>query len=207
LELLDWAAQCGSWIIEDDYDSEYRYDSPPLSSLHGLDHHNRVIYIGTFSKVLIPALRLGYLVAPAELAAAFRAARQADDFCPPYLPQATLAEFIRRGSFSRHIRKMRRTYRGRLTALVDALHREFGDFFELPKTVAGLNLVAWLPPCVSDTAAANAALRAGISTSPMSRFYLTARPRSGLFLGFGGVTPEQIKEGARRLKVALGDFR
>ncbi len=206
LELLDWAAQCGSWIIEDDYDSEYRYDSPPLSSLHGLDHHNRVIYIGTFSKVLIPTLRLGYLVAPVELAAAFRAARQADDFCPPYLPQATLAEFIRRGSFSRHIRKMRRIYRGRLTALVDALHREFGDFFELPKTVAGLNLVAWLPPGVSDTAAAKAALQAGISTSPMSRFYLSEKPRSGLFLGFGGVTPEQIDEGARRLKIALGDF-
>jgi GntR family transcriptional regulator/MocR family aminotransferase len=207
LELLDWAAQSGSWIIEDDYDSEYRYDSPPISSLHGLDDHNRVIYIGTFSKVLIPALRLGYLVVPAQLADAFRAARQADDFCPPYLPQATLAEFIRRGSFSRHIRKMRRTYRARLKALVNALQREFGDFFELPKTVAGLNLVAWLPPGVSDTAAASAALQAGVSTSPMSRFYLSEKPRNGLFLGFGGVTPEQIDDGARRLKGALGEYR
>jgi GntR family transcriptional regulator/MocR family aminotransferase len=203
LQLLDWAAQCESWIIEDDYDSEYRYNSPPLSSLHGLDTHRRVIYIGTFSKVLMPALRLGYLVAPPELVPAFRAARQADDFCPSFLPQAILAEFIRRGHFARHIRKMRRIYRARLDALVEALHREFGDFLELPKTVAGLNLVAWLPSGVRDSTAAKAALEAGISTTPMSRFYLTEKPRNGLFLGFGGVTPQQIGEGARRLKAAL----
>ena len=144
LQLLDWARRSGSWIIEDDYDSEYRYESLPIASLQGLDRDARVIYVGTFSKVLFPALRLGYVVLPADLVARFAAVRDATDIFPPTFAQAVLADFIREGHFARHLRRMRALYQERRGALVDALRTELGDVVTVLGDEAGMHLVASL---------------------------------------------------------------
>ena len=110
LQLLEWARATGAWIVEDDYDSEYRHESMPIASLQGLDTDFRAIYIGTFSKTLFPSLRLGYLVVPPDLVAPFAAVRRLVDVCPPQLYQAVLTDFIREGHYARHIRKLRMLY-------------------------------------------------------------------------------------------------
>src|SRR3984893_5394868 len=129
--LLNWAIRSGAWIIEDDYDSEYRFGSRPIASLQGLDTDGRVIYIGTFSKVLFPALRLGYVVVPRDLVAAFSAARDAGDIFSSILYQMVLTDFIGEGHFARHIRRMRMLYMERRRALVKALRLHFGDLLEV----------------------------------------------------------------------------
>ena len=125
-QLLDWAEASGAWILEDDYDSEYRYESKPIASLQGLDSHSRVIYIGTFSKVLFPSLRLGYIVLPPDLVDHFAAVRRAMDLGPPGFLQSVLAEFISEGHFPRHIRRTRILYAERRNVLVECLKKEFG---------------------------------------------------------------------------------
>ena len=127
LQLLDWARRYGSWIIEVDYDSEYRYESQPIASLQGLDASARVIYIGTFSKVLNPSLRLGYVVIPSDLIDRFIAVRRAMDISPPSFYQEVVADFIGEGHFARHIRRMRILYRERRSALVDSISKELGS--------------------------------------------------------------------------------
>lgn len=139
-----------AWIVEDDYDSEFRYSGRPLEALQGLDSAGRgssggrVIYIGTFSKVLLTSLRLGYLVAPPELLGGFIAARRFIDVHPPVLEQMALAVFITEGHFARHLRRMRLLYLERLDALIDALTRELGDMLDVEVPEAGFHLVAWL---------------------------------------------------------------
>ncbi len=125
--LLNWAVRSGAWIIEDDYDSEYRFGSRPIASLQGLDTDARVIYVGTFSKVMFPALRLGYVVVPKDLVPAFSAARDAADIFSSTLYQAVLTDFIREGHFARHIRRMRMLYMDRRRALVNAIQDQMGD--------------------------------------------------------------------------------
>lgn len=204
LELLDWSARSRAWVIEDDFDTEYRYASRPLSSLQGLDSKEQVLYVGTFSKVMFPSLRIGYLVLPKRLVRAFCVARQVMDFCPPYLNQAAMADFIQEGHFVRHVRRMRRIHFERQSSMIAALHQEFGDDLEIGNTDSGLNLVLWLPPRVNDVEVQRAAWSDGIFTFPMSSiFYTSSNTRNGLFLGFAGLTPPQIRSGARKLKAAL----
>jgi GntR family transcriptional regulator / MocR family aminotransferase len=124
LELLRLAGRSGAWVIEDDYDSEYRYTGRPLEALQGLDTEGRVVYVGTFRKVLFPALRLGYLVVPPDLVDAFVAARELTDRHPPPVEQAVLVEFIAGGHFVRHLRRMRSRYAARQAALVAGISRE-----------------------------------------------------------------------------------
>src|ERR1700691_309639 len=131
MQLLEWAQATGSWIIEDDYDSEYRYESLPIASLQGLDASARVIYVGTFSKVLFPALRLGYIVIPQDLVDAFLTVRVAMDIFPPYLHQEAITDFMREGHFARHIRRMRLLYSERRTALVESIREQFGSRLEI----------------------------------------------------------------------------
>ena len=133
LQLLDWAHRQNAWIVEDDYDSEYRYESMPIASLQGLDRGGRVVYTGTFSKTLFPSLRLGYMVIPSSLVDRFAAVRRATDFCPSHFHQATLADFIEEGHFGRHIRKTRLLYAERRGALVEAIRNAFGDEFSARK--------------------------------------------------------------------------
>jgi GntR family transcriptional regulator / MocR family aminotransferase len=203
LQLLDWAQKSGSWIVEDDYDSEYRYESVPVPSLQGLDANARVIYIGTFSKVLFPSLRIGYLVIPEDLVAYFLLARRTIDIAPPYLQQAVLTDFIREGHFARHIRRMRLLYQERRTALVHALRKQFNSSLEVVGAEAGMHLLLMLPKTCSDLESARGAARQGLWVAPLSSCYLQAPAQQGLILGFGGSRIEEIPQAVGRLARVL----
>ncbi|HEX4166238.1 MAG TPA: PLP-dependent aminotransferase family protein [Bryobacteraceae bacterium] len=203
LQLLEWAQSSGAWIIEDDYDSEYRYQNMPIASLQGLDHHGRVIYIGTFSKTLFPSLRLGYLVIPTDLVDRFTALRRATDLFPSHLYQAVLTDFINEGHFARHIRKMRLLYGERRSALVDALRSEFGSRLEIVGGEAGMHLVVLLPEGFCDQEIAVRAGRQNLWLWPLSTSYLGKEARQGFILGFGSVEADQMPRAVRRLRNVL----
>jgi GntR family transcriptional regulator/MocR family aminotransferase len=203
MELLNWAQRAGSWIIEDDYDSEYRFESPPISSLQGLDRNDRVIYIGTFSKVLFPSLRLGYIVIPEDLVGYFIAVRSAMDIFPPYLHQEALTDFMREGHFARHIRKMRLLYSERRTALVESIQEQLGPAFEIHGTQAGMHLAMTLPADLHDHEIATLAASKGLWLWPLSPSYLEKPPRHGFILGFGNTPADQIPRAVRQLQGLL----
>jgi GntR family transcriptional regulator / MocR family aminotransferase len=203
MSLLQWAVRSDAWIIEDDYDSEYRFGSRPIASLQGMDAHGRVIYVGTFSKVLFPALRLGYMVVPKDLLAAFRAARDAADIFPSTLYQAVLTDFIGEGHFARHIRRMRMLYMDRRKALVGAIRSQMAEILEVIGAEAGMHLVALLPPGTRDGSVSKHATQNGISAMPLSSCYLKAPKREGLVLGYGGVNSRQIQDGIRKLRISV----
>ena len=203
LQLLNWAVQTGGWIIEDDYDSEYRFGGRPLASLQGLDTDARVIYLGTFSKVMFPALRLGYVVVPRDLVAAFAAARDATDTFSSTLYQVVMTDFIRQGHFARHIRRMRTLYMERRAVLVRALREHLGDGLEVVGAEAGMQLTTLLPPGVDDVAVSRAAAEQGVSARPLSACYLRRPRRGGLILGYGGANRDAIEAGVRGLRRAL----
>jgi GntR family transcriptional regulator/MocR family aminotransferase len=204
LQLLDWARRRGAWLLEDDYDSEYRYDTQPIASLHGLDTDQRVLYIGTFSKVLFPALRVGYLVIPTDLVPRLRKIRDAMDIFPATLYQAVLHDFLRGGHFARHLRRMRAVYAERRRVLVSSIERELGDSVRIAGDRAGFHLVVLLPPDARDYDIAVRAARSGISVIPLSTCYAGARPRPGLVLGYGPTRATEIPDAVRRLKTILG---
>lgn len=201
--LLNWAARTGAWIIEDDYDSEYRFGSRPIASLQGLDTDARVIYIGTFSKVLFPALRVGYIVVPKDLVPAFSAARDAADVFSATLYQSALTDFIREGHFARHIRRMRMLYMERRKALVKAIRIQMGDMLEVIGAEAGMHVVALLPSGIDDVAVSKKAAQSGISATPLSTCYVKPPKRSGLILGYGGASAHQIHDGIRKLRISI----
>jgi GntR family transcriptional regulator / MocR family aminotransferase len=203
LQLLTWASKCGAWVVEDDYDSEFRQGLRPVAALQSLDEDARVLYVGTFSKSLHPALRLGYVVVPKDLVEAFAVARDAIDICPPTLLQAALADFIREGHFARHIRRMRLLYTDRCRTLVAALRVEFGERLTIVNGETGMHLVVLLPEGLSDTRVSQLAAEQGVSAMPLSRCCLRAPRSGGLVLGYGTVSTAQIPEGVRRLKTAL----
>ncbi|HEV8193670.1 MAG TPA: PLP-dependent aminotransferase family protein [Ktedonobacterales bacterium] len=204
LALLQWADAMGGWILEDDYDSEYRYDGRPLAALQGLDTAGRVLYAGTFSKVLFPGLRLGYLVVPPDLVDAFAKARELIDLGAPILPQAVVAEFITAGHFARHLRRMRALYGERQAALIAASQRRLGGLLEMPLAETGLHFMGWLPPDADDRLVAIAARKQGIEVMPLSSLTIEHASRPGLVLGYAPFDERQIEEGIARLTVALG---
>lgn len=203
LELLEWAGKTGAWILEDDYDSEYRYEGRPLAALQGLDANKRVIYVGTFSKVLAPALRIGYLVAPPDLVQAFTAAKALTDRHSPILEQMVLADFFNEGHFARHVRKMRLLYAERREWLISAVKSETGGLLEIEPTAAGLHLIGWLPPGMNDEEAARAAARNGVDCEPLSALSIVKPSRPGLVLGYASFSENEIKSGIKRLADAL----
>jgi GntR family transcriptional regulator/MocR family aminotransferase len=203
MQLLNWVARSGAWIIEDDYDSEYRLGGRPIPSLQGLDTGARVIYVGTFSKVMFPALRLGYVVVPKDLVDAFSTARDATDQFSSTLYQAVMTDFIREGHFARHIRRTRILYIERRTALVEAVQKQMGDSLELIGAEAGMHLVALLPRGVSDVEVSKKAAELGISAMPLSTCYLTPPARGGLILGYGGTDAQQIHDGVQKLRMCI----
>jgi GntR family transcriptional regulator/MocR family aminotransferase len=201
LQLLDWAQATGAWIIEDDYDSEYRYESSPIASLQGLDRHSRVIYIGTFSKTLFPSLRLGYLVIPTDLVERFRAVRFAMDICPPHLYQAVMADFINGGHFSRHIRKTRLLYAERRSALVEAIRSEFGNKLDVVGSAAGMHVPVTLSNGAGlDRDIAIRAAREKLWLWPLSTSYAGKSGRQGFVLGFGNTPAKDALPGVRKMK-------
>lgn len=203
LQLLEWARHSGSWIVEDDYDSEYRYDSNPVASLQGLDHSSRVVYIGTFSKVLFPSLRIGYVVVPPDLVDHFLAVRHAMDVSPPHFHQAVLADFISEGHFSRHIRRMRVLYGERRTTLVDLLKRDFGSLLEVIGAEAGMYLAVKLPKGFNDEDISTRAARHNLWLWPLSPAYLE-RTSHGFILGFGSTTSAEMSRAVHQLRMLIG---
>ena len=203
LDLLSWAGAGRRWVLEDDYDSEFRYVGPPVSSLQGLDVNDRVIYIGTFSKVLVPAIRLAYLVVPEPLVDAFGRWQALGDRHAPTVDQAVLADFFTEGHLARHLRRMRRLYSGRRDALVAALRGTLAGLMEVSEPEAGLHLVGWLPPGYDDRAAARAAARLGLDAKAIADYSLRPSPRPGLVLGYGAVDERLIREGVQRLSRAI----
>jgi GntR family transcriptional regulator/MocR family aminotransferase len=199
LQLLDWAESMGSWIIEDDYDSEYRYEGMPVTSLQGLDRNSRVVYIGTFSKVLFPSLRLGYLVVPEDLVERFLAARFALDISPARFHQAVLADFIGEGHFARHIRRTRLVYAERRNALIQSLQKDFGSLIEMTGVEAGMHLSVILSG-ISDQEMSMLAARENLSLVPLSSFYRGKAIRQGFILGFGSTPVQDIPAAVCRFR-------
>jgi len=207
LALLAWARQRHAWILEDDYDSEFRYRGSPLPALQGLDRANCVLYMGTFSKVLLPALRLGYLVVPVDRIDAFTAAKALADRQPPLVEQAVLAHFLEEGHFGRHVRRMRTVYLERQAALLQAVRASLDGVVEAHATDAGLHLVGWLPDGTNDAAVADALLHAGLECPPLSRHALGSRPRPGLLLGYAAFTPDMLRRAVREMAARLRTLR
>lgn len=203
MALLDWATRNDAWIIEDDYDSEFRFSGQPISSLQSLDTDSRVVYIGTFSKAFSAGLRIAYLVIPMDLVPAFRTARQAIDITSPTLCQMALADLMQSGHFARHIRRMNRIFSTRREVLIAALGQHVGDSLEIVGTVAGLHLVGLLPQGTNDDAVARSLANAGISAIPLSTCYLKRGTEAGLILGYANVEVDEIQEATKVLAAIL----
>jgi GntR family transcriptional regulator/MocR family aminotransferase len=199
LALLEWARRVNAWVVEDDYDSEFRYAGRPLAALQGLDRDGRVLYLGTFSKALFPALRLGYLVVPPDLVDAFVAARAVTDRQAATLTQAVVADFLTEGHFLRHIRRMRTLYRERQETLLRAAQRELGGLVDLCSCETGMHLMGWLTQGLSDRHVSQAAAQAGVEVPPLSSYSIEQPRRGGLLFGYAGSDPRQIRDAVRRL--------
>jgi GntR family transcriptional regulator/MocR family aminotransferase len=198
---LAWSQQTGGLIVEDDYDSEFRYDREPVRALQGLAP-SHVIHIGTVSKTLAPALRLGWIVTPEELVDELEhVKRLADDFSP-VLDQLTLAELLSSGGYSRHLRRARMVYRARRDALVEALERELPDL-AVEGIAAGVHLVLRLPSHVDDTAVARAASTTGIAVPALSTFRLSPSPSGGLVVGYGRLHEAAVASAAAALAASV----
>jgi GntR family transcriptional regulator/MocR family aminotransferase len=200
LALLEWAKRANAYILEDDYDSEYRYSRRPLPALQGLDDAGRVIYIGTFTKVLFPAIGIGYLILPPPLVDAFLKIRAFVNIHPPTLDQAVLTDFIAEGHLVRHLRRMRNLYAERRAALLEAA----GELpLEIHPPDAGLHCVAWLPDGMDAQSLVRKAAKHGIDLAPISNFSIRPPARQGIMLGFSEYSVEQIRDGIRRLAVVM----
>jgi GntR family transcriptional regulator / MocR family aminotransferase len=201
LALLAWAERAGAWLVEDDYDSEYRYAARPVESLQGLDSAGRVLYVSTFSKVLFPSLRLGYVVVPRTLRRAFRAAKSLSDTGTSALEQAALAEFIREGYLARHVSRSRVRNAARRAALLEAIRDHLGGAAEVTGADAGLHVLLWLRglPGSRLPALVRAAEDLGVGVYPVTP-HCSAPPRdAGLVLGYASLTERSIREGIRCL--------
>lgn len=206
LRLLAIAERHNAWIIEDDYDGEYRFRGKPVSALHGLDHTQRVIYVGTFGKTLFSSLRIGFLVAPPRLAPAFERAVSVTGQFAPLLLQATLADFIREGYFAKHLKRMRRLYVRRQTEFVKLCRRELSAWMDVSENDAGMQILGWLKPPLDDRAIASAALRHGVDVQPVSINYQCDAPRQGLLLGFAGLGDREMVRAVNGLRSAFQSF-
>lgn len=202
LELLQWARQHDAWILEDDYDSEYRFSGRPLASLAGLDGVRHVIYLGTLSKVLFPALRLGYMVVPMEHVDAFVGARYAADRHTWILEQAVVADFIDQGHFNRHLRRMRRLYAERQDELAQAVQRHLGMLIDLQKSETGLHDVGWLKGMPENDVVAKAT-EVGIQITGLSSYCRRQHLPPGLLFGYAGFPADELARAVQRLAEVL----
>jgi len=203
LELLEWALQSDALILEDDYDSEYRYSGRPIPALQGLDRAERVLFAGTFNKVLFPSLRLGYLVVPPDLVTCFADARSLTHRHPPVVEQAVLCDFITEGHFGRHLRRMREVYGERLSVLLEAARQRLAGLLEISGVEAGLQTAGWLCGGIDGESAARAAATREVEVTPLRLHSRGLVTREGLQLGFAAVDAREIRRGVRDLAVAL----
>ncbi|MDX0116585.1 aminotransferase class I/II-fold pyridoxal phosphate-dependent enzyme [Sinorhizobium meliloti] len=187
-------------MVEDDYDSEFRYQGHPIASLHGLDKANRVLYTGTFSEALLPSHRVGYLVVPADLVDAFRAVRPAVDRCPPTFQQRVIADFLEEGYFPAHLRRLRERLRASRDMLAGYLIERMAEHIQVLLPDQGINLTAkstgsWS----SDSAVSSAALKRGVVVMPLSRMNVISTDRSRLLFGFSALSEQEADTGMRLL--------
>jgi GntR family transcriptional regulator/MocR family aminotransferase len=201
--LLDWAARRNAMIVEDDYDGEFHYQGHPLESLQGLDTEGRVIYIGTFSRTVFSSLRIGYLVVPHTLLAAFTATKWLCDRHTATLEQETLAEFISTGAYERHLRRVRRRNATNRHVLLEAIRKHLGDRVEVTGDGAGAHIVLWPGRRISEQAAVAGAASRGVGIYGMSRYFLKRPSPPGLVLGYARMREADIREGVRRLRDVL----
>jgi GntR family transcriptional regulator / MocR family aminotransferase len=205
LELLAWSRRESAFIIEDDYDSEYRYSGRPIEALQALDSHGSVLYAGTFSKVMFPGLRLGYLVVPEHLVKPVRTVKALLDTGSPSLPQLAVVDFIQAGFFERHLHRMRMRNAARRAALLEAVARYLGGDVSVSGVDAGLHVLLWLPRVARRDAAVlrQRAEQLGVGVYSVAPFYSTPPPHAGLLLGYSSLSEKEISEGIRRLASAL----
>jgi GntR family transcriptional regulator/MocR family aminotransferase len=203
--VLAWAQRTGALVLEDDYDAEYRYDRAPIGAMQGLDP-DRVAYAGTASKTLAPGFRLGWLILPRELAGPFAEAKLLADRGSPILDQLTFADFLSRGEFDRHLRRMRPMYRSRRDALLTALARHL-PALEPAGIAAGLHLVAWLPQDLEEAMVIAAAAREGVAVAGVTPYRLSPAPRGGLIFGYSNLNERAIADGITRLARAVSRLR
>jgi GntR family transcriptional regulator/MocR family aminotransferase len=203
LQLLEWAGKSGALILEDDYDSEYRYAGRPVPALQGFDRRGIVLFTGSFSKVLFPSLRLGYLVVPPDLLDYFSATLSVTNRHAPLLEQAVLCDFIEEGHFGRHLRRMRQAYAERLSVLLEGARQSLAGLLEISGVEAGLQTAGWLHGELDGESVAAAAARRGVEVIPLSRYSQGAVARAGLQLGFAAVDSKEIGRGVRELAIAL----
>lgn len=204
IEVLEWASSTGAFIIEDDYDSEYRFGGQPVGALQGLDRNSNVIFIGSFNKVLFSSLRLGYIVLPAQMVDVFLAHRRQTDFHTLSMDQAVLCDFIAEGHFSRHLRRMRDLYASRLAVMIDTGHKYLKGLLEISDVQAGLYTAAFLKNGMTSREAEAAATVRGVETRALDRFTLKRKDPRGLLLGFAAHDEKAIHQGMVRLATALG---
>lgn len=203
LKLLEWSRTTGAWIFEDDYDTEFRFDGRPLTAMQGLAPDGNVIFSGSFSKMLFPSLRMGYLVLPKHLVEPMRGARSLTDRFGPMVEQAVLCDFIAEGHFGRYLRRMRQVYSENLDLLMTESRREWGDRLVLQPAQAGLQTIGWLADGRSDMEFARAALGCGVSVMPLSAWALRWKQRSAIQVGFAAVGHDEIRRGVRALAALL----
>jgi GntR family transcriptional regulator / MocR family aminotransferase len=199
LEILAWAQDNDAWIIEDDYDSEFRYVGRPLASLQGIDEDSRVIYVGTLSKMLFPGIRIGFAVVPLDLVEVFKGAKFVTDRQPPSLQQAMVTDFMKSGSLTSHIRRMRVQYREARDVVVKALTQHMGDLIDVEVPECGIQLLVLFKNGISDVEVAQAARAKGLFVRPLSSLYLTAPARQGLLLGYSGFDLRSLRSASRML--------
>ena len=199
LRLLDWAGRVGAFVIEDDYDSEYRYRGRPIASVQGLDPHGRVVYVGTFAKTMLPALRVGYLIVPERLQNAFAVAVRNTGQTAPQPVQSALAEFIESGRYGAHVRRMRNRYAQRQALLYALADQHLSQWIVLAPTDAGMQVAAWLPRGADDCAIAESGRRAGLALSPLSPYWVGPGARPGLHLGYAAVLEQAMEPAVLRL--------
>lgn len=212
LEMLGWARRAGALIFEDDYDGEYRYSGRTVPALQGLDRHGVVLFAGSFSKVLFPALRLGYLVVPEDLVERFSAAKSILNRHAPVLEQMVLCEFIEAGHFGRHLRRMREMYSERLSVLLEEGRRQLAGAVEISEVEAGLQTVGWLAGDLDGQAVAKAAAGRGVELTALAGFYRSSeewkqRSRDGVQMGFAAVNPREIRRGVGELARTIEGLR
>jgi GntR family transcriptional regulator/MocR family aminotransferase len=200
LALLDWAAQAGAWIVEDDYDGEYRYVSRPLPALQSLDREGRVLYAGTFSKVLMPAARLAYLVVPPAQVERFERITQTFAAGGPTLMQNIVADFMNEGHFARHIQRMRRLYAERRQIAADGLAEVLGQHFQIDPQPGGMHMVLRMKGHHTDRALAQRMRQDGMAAHALSTFTVLPHAASGLLVSFTNIdTPQRARELGRRI--------
>lgn len=203
LALLQWAQENGALVLEDDYDGELRYSEHPLAALQGLDRDGRVVYLGTFSKVLFPALRLGYVVLPKVLLAPFLQAKQLVDRGAPTLTQAAVADFITEGHFERHLRRLRKAYGRRRQALVKSLQTHLPGKIQYSNVEAGLHIMIYLNKKNDEAVVVRKAAEVGVGVYSGKAYHIKQAPGPSILLGFSGLHEKEIEEGIRRLAMVI----